>query len=282
MFDVYSNSHAIDVGGLEIFVTEHGPKDGTPILMLHGFPDSARLWRKQVPPLVDAGYRVIAPDLRGFGRSGRPEKVADYGLRKMAADQMAVLDDLGIREAHVVGHDWGSALAWYLALSVPDRVRTLTALSVGHPTAFADAGFRQREKSWYMLLFQFEGVAEKWLADDDWAGLRRWTGNHPEADQWVEDLSRPGALTSALNIYRANMPPANFVGSPPTLPPVEVPTMVIWSSGDMALLESQMTGSAQHVAGEWRYHRIDGASHWIPLDAPDEFNSLLMDWLTTR
>ncbi len=282
MFDVYSNATTIDADGVALTVADHGPRDGTPVLMLHGFPDSARLWRNQIPALVDAGYRVIAPDLRGFGRSYRPETVSDYSIRRMAVDQITTLDDLGVDRAHVVGHDWGSALAWYLALTKPGRVRSLTALSVGHPTAFADAGLRQREKSWYMLLFQFEGVAEEWLAGDDWAGLRRWTGNHPEADHWIEDLSRPGALTSALNIYRANMPPANFIGEPPTLFPVAVPTMGVWSTRDFALLESQMTGSGDHVAEEWSYQRVEGASHWIPLDAPDELSGMMVDWMAAH
>jgi len=279
VFDVYSSARLVDVDGVSISVADHGPAGGPSVLMIHGFPDSARLWRNQVPLLTEAGYRVLVPDLRGFGRSDRPVNVEDYKIRYMADDILAILDEAEIDKAHIVGHDWGAAVAWYLALSSSDRLKSLTALSVGHPAAFAAAGFRQREKSWYMLLFQFEGVAEKWLSDNDWSGLRGWTGQDQEVDHWIEDLGRPGALTAALNVYRANVSPSSFVSLPSKLPPAKVPTMGAWSTGDIALLEEQMKGTDAHMAAEWRYERIEGASHWIPIDAPDELSRLLLDWL---
>src|SRR5690606_21583445 len=141
------------------------------VLLLHGWPDTRHLWRGVVPALHAAGYRTIAPDLRGFGDSDKPEPVEAYGLLQLAGDALAVLDHVGAEQAHVVGHDWGAALAWALAAFAPERVASLAALSVGHPVAFREAGFPQREKSWYMLLFQFEGVAEQWLAADDFANL---------------------------------------------------------------------------------------------------------------
>ncbi|HLV90408.1 MAG TPA: alpha/beta fold hydrolase, partial [Acidimicrobiia bacterium] len=168
MFDVYTSCRRVDSGGVSLNVADHGPPDGEPVLMLHGFPDSARLWRNQIPALVEAGYRVIAPDLRGFGRSDLSVTARQCGMRAMVGDVITVLSDAGVESAHVVGHDWGAAISWAAALSVPDRVRSLTALSVGHPSAFQAAGLAQREKSWYMLLFQFEGLAEKWLSDNDW------------------------------------------------------------------------------------------------------------------
>lgn len=279
MFDVYSATRRIEVNDVEIAVTDHGPDDGIPVLLIHGFPDSARLWRNQVPVLNEAGYRTLAPDLRGYGRSSKTEDVGEYALSTLARDMLAVLDEQGIASAHFVGHDWGAAVAWFLAIASPDRVASLVSLSVGHPTAFQLAGLRQLEKTWYMLLFQFEGVAERWLSDDDWRNLRRWAGSATEIDHWIEDLSRPGALKAALAAYRANMGPERLLAPSLDLPPVQVPVMGVWSSGDMALVEKQMTDSAHYVDGEWRYERLDGVSHWIPVDAPDRLNELLLGWL---
>jgi len=267
----------VDVNGIGIEFDVTG--DGPPVVMLHGFPDSSRLWRNQVPALVDAGFKAIVPDQRGYGRSDKPEGVAAYGIPFLVGDVIAVLDHLGIERAHVVGHDWGAAVAWALGSLVPDRVERLVALSVGHPMSFVTAGFEQREKSWYMLLFLFEGVAEHWLSDNHWENFRAWA-RHPDAEGVIADLVESGALTPGLNWYRANIPPEAFIGDPPVLPPVLAPTMGVWSTGDIALTEAQMTGSAPFVSGEWRYERLDGPGHWMQLEAPDEVNRLLTDFLT--
>jgi pimeloyl-ACP methyl ester carboxylesterase len=131
--DESSTGRMIAGDGVSLYVEDHG--EGDPVLLLHGWPDSGRLWRHQVPFLVRHGYRVITPDLRGFGRSGRPQDVAGYSLRHSVADVAAVLDHLGLADVHVVGHDWGATVSWYLALLIPDRVRTLTVISVPHPRA---------------------------------------------------------------------------------------------------------------------------------------------------
>ena len=269
----------VDAGGVGLEVDDSGG-NGPAVLFLHGWPDSGALWRHQVAALTEAGYRCIAPDLRGFGASDKPAEVEAYALPTLLGDVVAVLDACSVERAHVVGHDWGSALAWVTASLVPDRVDHLVAMSVGHPAAFGSAGLPQREKSWYMLLFQFEGVAEQWLSMDDWRNAREW-GNHPDHDAMVAALSKDGALTASLNIYRANVPPESLVSEGFPLPPVQAPTMGIWSSGDMALLESQMTASAEQVAGSWRYERIDGPGHWMQLEAPDHVNQLLLDFLPT-
>jgi len=259
--------------GIEYEVTGQGP----PVVLLHGFPDSGRLWRHQVPALAGAGFRVIVPDLRGYGRSDKPQAVEAYSMVFLAADVLAVLADLEITRAHVVGHDWGAALAWGLAAFAPERVDHLAVLSVGHPATFRRTPL-QREKSWYMLLFQFPGIAERWLADNDWANFRNWA-HHPDADQVIADLEAAGSLTPGLNWYRANVPPESWVAPPLTLPPVQAPTMGVWSTADNALTEIQMTDSGQNVAGPWRYERLDGPGHWMQLDAPDQVNALLLDFL---
>jgi pimeloyl-ACP methyl ester carboxylesterase len=250
---------------------------GRPVVLLHGFPDSGRLWRHQVPALAAAGFQVVVPDLRGYGRSDKPEAVEAYSMGLLAGDVMAILAELKIARAHVVGHDWGAALAWGLASLAPAVVDHLAVLSVGHPATFRRTS-RQREKSWYMLLFQFPGIAERWLAEDNWANFRTW-GHHPDADQVIADLEAGGSLTPGLNWYRANVPPESWVAPPPTLPPVQAPTMGIWSTKDPALTEIQMTDSAENVAGPWRYERLDGPGHWMQLDAPEQVNALLLDFL---
>jgi pimeloyl-ACP methyl ester carboxylesterase len=263
----------VDGTGIEFDVTG----DGRPVLLLHGFPDSGRLWRHQVPALAGAGFRVIVPDLRGYGRSGKPEAVEAYSIPVLAGDVIAILDSLGVSSAHVVGHDWGAGLAWALASLAPGKVDHLVALSVGNPVTFLRT-LEQRQKSWYMLLFQFPGIAERWLSENNWANFRSWA-RHPDADQVIAELDASGSLTPGLNWYRANIPAGAWAAPPPQLPPVAAPTMGIWSTGDIALTEVQMTDSASNVSGPWRYERLDGPGHWLQLEAPDELNALLLDFL---
>jgi pimeloyl-ACP methyl ester carboxylesterase len=230
-----------------------------------------------VPALAAAGFQVIVPDLRGYGRSGKPEAVEAYSLPLLAGDVTAILADLEIARAHVVGHDWGAALAWTLASLAPGKVDHLVALSVGSPVTFLRT-VEQRQKSWYMLLFQFPGIAERWLTEDNWASFRTWA-RHPDADQVIAELEANGSLTPGLNWYRANIPPQSWAGPRTPLPPVGAPTLGVWSTGDLALTEVQMTDSAGNVAGPWRYERLDGPGHWLQRDAPDQVNALLLDFL---
>jgi pimeloyl-ACP methyl ester carboxylesterase len=265
-----------DNDGIGIHYDVHG--EGRPVVLLHGFPDTGRLWRHQVPALAGAGFRVIVPDLRGYGASDKPEDVQQYHMLVLASDVVAILEAEEIGRAHVVGHDWGAALAWTFATLAPDRADHLVAMSVGHPSSFRSGGFEQYEKSWYMLLFQFQGIAEQWLSGHDWANFRAW-GRHPDADAVIADLQASGSLTPGLNYYRANVAPESYVTPPAKLPPIQAPTMGIWSSGDFALTEGQMLRSENHVAGSWRYERIDGPGHWMQLEAPEAVNELLLDFL---
>jgi len=265
----------VDVDGVGIEYEVTG--EGRPVVLLHGFPDSGRLWRHQAPALADAGFQVIVPDLRGYGRSDKPDQVDAYSIPVLAGDVMAILADLQIGRAHIVGHDWGAGLAWALASLAPSSVDHLAVLSVGNPVTFLRT-LEQRQKSWYMLLFQFPGVAERWLTEDGWANFRRWAG-HPDADQVIAELEADGSLTPGLNWYRANISPESWVGPPLQLPPVQAPTMGLWSTGDPALTEVQMTDSAANMAGPWRYERLDGPGHWMQLEEPSQVNTLLLDFL---
>ncbi len=167
-------------------------------------------------------------------------------------------------------------MAWFTATAHPDRVHKLVVLSVPHP--LAPHTLRQREMAWYQLFFQFEGIAEAWLQHDDWALLRELLRGNGDVDRYISDLSRPDALTASLNWYRANLAP-RMPGSLPTLPPVEAPTLGIWSTNDHYLDGERMKMSGRFLKGPWRYEQIDGASHWIPLDASDRLNQLLIEWL---
>ena len=266
----------MNVNGVNLYVEDHG--SGAAVVLLHGWPDSAHLWRHQIPALTGAGFRIVAPDLRGFGRSDRPAEIEAYTLETLRGDVVGIMDQLGIERAHIVGHDWGAALAWNMAMRAPDRVDRLVILSVPHPAA--PRTLEQREKAWYQLFFMFEGVAEAWWQHEDWTLFREWLRDDGDIDRYIEDLSRPGALTASFNWYRANLAPrppgAGPVGD---MPIVKAPTLAIWSSNDYYLTEERMLMSEKFVAGPWRYERIEGASHWIPLDAPDRLNTLLLEWL---
>jgi len=277
--------HRLKLGELTFNVAEVG--SGPPVILLHGWPDSWHLWRSQMDALARCGHRVIAPDLRGFGQSDCPDDVDAYGLRHLIGDVAAVMDEFQIERAAVVGHDWGAAVAWLAATFMPERVERLVAVSVGHPRAFVGAGFIQKQLSWYMLWFQFAGVAERGLPEHDWELFRNWAhaGSARGSDDYMErqitDLSRPGRLSAGFNWYRANITPDTFAGDGRglELPSVTCPTMGVWSSGDMALSEVQMTGSQKFVSGPWRYERIEVDSHWIPVYASGQLNSLLVEFL---
>jgi pimeloyl-ACP methyl ester carboxylesterase len=263
-------------GGVEIEVFLDGPDDGQPVLFMHGWPDSHRLWRHQVKALSDAGFRTIAPDLRGFGDSDKPTDVGAYKIAHTVADMIAILDALDVAQTHVVCHDWGALGGWGLTAFFPDRVSRLAALSVGHPKAFADAGFAQRMRSLYMLLFNLEEIAEEWFHRYG----EEMLAQHRDRDAVIEELNRPGALTASFGWYRANAHPRTIISAPPEIPAIRCPVMGVWGRGETALTEAQMTYSENYVEGPWRYERLENAAHWMQLDAPDEVNALLLDFLS--
>jgi pimeloyl-ACP methyl ester carboxylesterase len=267
----------LDCGGVRIYTEVVG--DGDPVLLLHGFPDSGYIWREQVPALAASGWRVLVPDMRGYGRSDKPAAVDAYIIPNLIADVVALLDDLAISKAHVVGHDQGAVLGWLLAALVPDRVHRFVALSVGHPAAFFGAGFEQLQRSWYSLLFQHEHTAEAWFETNAPHLFATW-GGHPACDAALAPLREPAALTAALNWYRANMRPEIWT-TPIDLPPIASPTLGLWGVNDGALTEAQMKNSGHYVTGPWRYERIQDAGHWLQLDAPGRINTLLIDFLNS-
>ncbi|MHB1326568.1 MAG: alpha/beta fold hydrolase [Gemmatimonadales bacterium] len=271
----------IDLAGESFPVIDAG--SGNPVLLLHGFPDSRFLWRHQIPALVDAGHRVIAPDLRGFGDAPRPVEVRAYRRPFLVADVLNLLDRLGLDRVAVVGHDWGASLSWGVAGSYPDRITRLAALSVGAPSSPGWDTIAQREKSWYFDLFCRSGYAETLLARDDWKLFREWSRGQGDHERHLKDLARPGALTAGLNWYRgAFLPLAPGEDPLPSLPAwdqVQCPTLGVWSDGDPFLLEAQVALSGPMVNAPWRYERVTDAGHWLMLDQPDRLNALLIEFL---
>jgi pimeloyl-ACP methyl ester carboxylesterase len=269
----------VDVGDLTFDVRAEGPVDGPPILLLHGFPETSLSWTAVMPLLATAGLRIYAPDQLGYSPGARPGEVDAYAMPNLAqvtADLMTALD---LPTAHVVGHDWGANVAWTLAAWHPDRVRTLTAVSVPHPAAYT-AAFRadpeQKERSAYIRLFWQEGKAEEVLLADGARRLRRMlgteaeTGVPPEAvDEYVAVLSAPGALTAALNWYRA-------MSSGPRVDPVGVPTTYVWSDGDVAIGRTAAEACGDFVTGDYRFVELHGVTHWIPEQAPGQLATAIL------
>ena len=271
----------VDVGDLTLDVRADGPEDGRPVLLLHGFPETSSCWAAVTPLLAEAGLRTYAVDQLGYSPGARPAEVEAYAVQNLAqvtADLMTAMD---VPVADVVGHDWGANVGWALAAWHADRVRTLTAVSVPHPAAYT-AAFRadpeQKERSAYIHLFWQAGRAEEVLLADDARRLRRMltgtegeTGVPAEAvDEYVARLSAPGALTAALNWYRA-------MSSDTRVDPVEVPTTYVWSDGDVAIGRTAAEACADHVTGDYRFVELPGVTHWVPEQAPEELATAILD-----
>src|SRR5512139_3172903 len=261
------------VNDVELSVLIEG--EGPDVLLVHGFPDDHTVWRRQVEALVEAGYRVIAPDTRGCGDSGIPPRVRDYHLDTLVADLVALLDALGIGKARVIGHDWGAVQGWQLAIRHPERVERYIALSVGHPGAYALGGLWQKLRGYYVLLIQLRGLIERVMRSFDWRLFGWFAGYAEEMPRWRQQLSRPGRLTAGLSYYRANLR-LLFAGTPAR---VRIPVIGIWSSGDRFLVERQMRASAEFCDAGWRYERLEGANHWLQLSAAEQLNPLLLQHL---
>jgi pimeloyl-ACP methyl ester carboxylesterase len=264
--------------GLTFDVRDAGPTDGEPVVLLHGFPQDSTAWDRVVPALHQHGLRTLAPDQRGYSPMARPRGRACYRLRELAADVLALLDAAELESAHVVGHDWGAAVAWALGSWHPDRVRTLTALSVPHPTAMtqslvtSDQGLR----SYYMGVFQLPFLPERLLLTGNARGLRTALrrGGLPDdvVDHYVARMQEPGALSGALAWYRA-LP----WSSRDPVGKVRVPTLHVWSTGD-AFLGRTATERTRHFCGDaYRLEILEGVSHWIPELAAEQVADLITE-----
>lgn len=262
--------------GFVFDVTVGGPPGGVPVLLLHGFPQRASSWGPVAAGLHRAGLRTVAPDQRGYSPGARPPERRAYRLSELVADAAAVVDRFGGGSVHVVGHDWGAVVAWALAARHPERVRTVTGVSVPPPGAYLRSllSTRQGLASWYTYLFQLPRLPE-WVIGDPHrcAALLRRTGQ--SRAQARRDAAAVAEFpTGPLNWYRAVPLEAGTAWS---AAPVRVPAMFVWSSGDTAITRQAGEVAHRHVAGPFRYVELRGISHWIPDQAPDALAELIVD-----
>jgi pimeloyl-ACP methyl ester carboxylesterase len=264
--------------GFTFEVDDSGPPDGDTIMLLHGFPQSKESWRDVTPLLTAAGYRVLAPNQRGYSRGARPRRRRDYTLDKIAGDALALADAAGIEKFHVVGHDWGGAAMWMLAANHADRVRTATGLATPHPRAMVRSLARgQLFKSWYMAIFQLPLVPELQFSVGRRATRRTLVRSGlPEeyVDEYFALLRERDAARGALNWYRA-IPFASTTG----IGSVSVPTMYVYGTDDFALGRRAADATAGYCTGPYRYEILDGVSHWIPEEVPEIVADLVLDFV---
>ncbi|MFE9773585.1 alpha/beta fold hydrolase [Streptomyces sp. NPDC005931] len=255
-----------------------GPSEGRPVLLLHGFPQTRLVWRRQIAALAAHGYRVVAPDQRGYSPGVRPERPEDYRISVLVEDVLTLTEELGWTSFDLVGHDWGGAVAWWTADAHPDRVRTLTVVSTPHPGALATTlrtDPDQRERSRYMLDWRETPATEERMLANNADKLRAaYAGKIPQdnAEAYVRHLSQPGALTAALNWYRAGRP-EGAIGV------IDVPTLYVWSTEDTAFGPAAARETGRWVSGPYRFEILEGVSHWVPEEAPETLSRLLGEHL---
>jgi pimeloyl-ACP methyl ester carboxylesterase len=267
----------IDAGGLSFDALADGPSDGPLVLLLHGFPESAAEWTSVLPLLAAEGFRAVAFDQRGYSPGARPEGVDAYHHTLLARDVLDVAATLGTERFHLVGHDWGALVAWSVAGHHPSALRSLSIVSVPHPSAFADARASdadQQARSAYIDFFRTPDAPEAAFLADDAAMLR--SGAFAEIDPEIAEVhvrvhSSPGAMTATLNWYRA------WDSSLDDTPPITVPTLYVWSDDDVALGRTGAEATGGFVEAPYRFEVFEGLSHWIPEVAPERLAGLLVE-----
>ena len=276
-----------DLGDVRLHYVEAG--EGPLVLLLHGFPQFWYEWRHQIPALVEAGFRVVAPDMRGYNLSDKPPGVRAYRLELLARDVERLILACGERTASLVGHDWGAIVAWIAAMRHPGRVRRLAILNVPHPARFLDGllSLGQLLRSSYMFFFQIPRLPEAVIRAGDFALLRSVFRRDPvrrgaftaeEIERYVEAMAQPGALTATLNYYRSLLRSPREMGS--LLERIEAPVLVIWGERDRSLSRRLAEPPRLWVPNLLRVERLREASHWVAEDRPREVNSLLLDFLS--
>jgi pimeloyl-ACP methyl ester carboxylesterase len=272
-------------GGLVFDVIDEGPADGPVVMLLHGPPQFNTTWKAVVARLTAAGYRCLAPNQRGFSPGARPTRRRDYRMEELVQDVRALIDASGAQRVHLVGYDFGAAVAWASAVEMPERLASLVTMAVPHPAAFlkALATSRQGSASWYMCFFQLPRIPERVLlgrrgTETVLSKMLQSDKQTPEAaNRDVRALAEPGVLTAMLNWYRA----IPLSGMRRVRHKITVPTMYVWSDGDTVLLERGARACGRYVSGEYRFEILHG-THWMLDEQPDAVADLLLEWLAAH
>ena len=280
--------------GIGFSVLAAGRRDRPVVLLLHGFPEGKESWEPQLNALAEAGYRAVAPDLRGFGGTDAPKGVDAYQMPHLVADVEGLISALGEDQVDLVGHDWGALVGWPFVSRHPRLVRSWTSLSIPHPTALAQASGLdgnpnpdpdQRERSSYIGLFHKVGKAEEVLLENDAQRLRAMYRIGPNPDAVPEDtvngfiggFQREGRLTAGLNYYRANLKPAAYAAYPPCPKPITPPTLLLWGDQDPALGRKGVEGTEALVEGPYRLIVLEGAGHWLQFERAGEVSRAIIE-----
>jgi pimeloyl-ACP methyl ester carboxylesterase len=275
------------VGGHGVELSASVSGTGEPVVFLHGFPESARSWRRQMTAVTQAGFSAWAPNLRGYNGSDRPGALEAYRLDHLVADVVEIVRTSGACRAHIVGHDWGGIIAWTVAARFPAIVRSLVILNAPHPGVYRHKVWRTSQffRSWYVGLFLVPQLPELLLSARDYSLLRRLFSieagpkapfSREDVDAYVDQFRAPGALTAALNYYRAN---AGLGSAEDRNQLVTAPTLVLWGDRDKALSPVLLDGLHAFVR-DLQVRRFANVGHWIQNEAPDEVNRALVDFLT--
>jgi pimeloyl-ACP methyl ester carboxylesterase len=270
----------VDVGEVSLHCVEAG--SGPLVILLHGFPEFWWSWRFQIPALAQAGFRVVAPDLRGYNLSDKPKDVAAYTLEHLTGDVAGLIRALGQTKAHIVGHDWGGGVAWSFAMTHAPLVDRLAVLNCPHPAQMMRGlrTLRQLRKSWYMFFFQLPGIPERFVSANDYEAVRKALGSsagEKDVQPYVDAARRADRLHGGINYYRAMMRGV-LTGGTPRFEPITAKTMVIWGERDQFLGKDIADPGQRWVPGvrmEW----LPRATHWVQVDAADRVNALLVDFL---
>ena len=273
-------------GELVFDLIDAGPADGPVVVLLHGFPQFNTSWNTVIPRLAAQGYRCLAPNQRGYSQGARPTRRRDYRVAELVDDVRALIDASGAQRVHLVGHDWGAAVAWGVAAQMPERLASLSTLSVPHPAAFSKALMTSRQAlaSWYIYFFQLPRIPERVLLGRKRTGARlskllQRTKQKPEAaDRDTRAMTEPGALTAAINWYRA----VPLSGTRDVGEKVTVPTLYVWSDGDIAVLGKGARECGRYVSGAYRFETLHEVSHWMVDEQPDTVADLLLEWFAAH
>ena len=281
------NFRRVSANGVSLHYAESGPADGPPVLLLHGFPESWHGYHAQLHALGAAGFRAIAPDLRGYNNSDKPKGVRSYHLDQLSADVAALVNALGYKRVTLVGHDWGGLIAWDTAAARHRHVvERLIVINCPHLAPYVRRmSLRQLRKSWYVVLFQIPYVGEWWVRRKDFkwlqSQLRETAGPGVFSEEDITRiklaLSEPGALTAAINYYRGLLR-LNLLRLGKRYAPVSVPTLLIWGERD-PYLGKELTYDTAAWARDLRIEYIPDAGHWVHRERPDTANKLILEFL---